>query len=235
MQVVSFKDFSKDENKVWGELYAKQSPLREIQIHPIFSEGLTHLKITDERIPYLEDINQRLYALSGFRGIPVEGLEDAASFFNMLERREFPVGNFIRDARDLSYTPAPDIFHDLYGHLPFLADTAYADFSCELGRRASRYSGDPAKLRMWERLYWFGVEFTLIRTPQGRRIFGAGIASSFSECAYALSSSPEIRPFNLREMLNREYRIDEMQKTLYEIQSPQQLYECLDEVGELME
>ena len=146
----------------------------------------------------------------------------------MLARREFPIGNFIRDPKDLSYTPAPDVFHDLYGHLPFFADAAYANFCADLGLRASRYLDSPTKIRQFERLFWFAVEFALLETPVGRRIFGAGIASSFGECRYALSNEPELIPFDLHVIRAQEFKIDEFQKRLFVIKDVGQLYGCLD-------
>ena len=227
MKQVPFKKFTAADDQVWNDLFHRQVPLRDQQLHSIFSEGVHLLEIPQNRVPHIDEINKRLTALTGFKGVPVEGLEDAQSFFEMLSRREFPIGNFIRDPQDLSYTPAPDIFHDLYGHLPFLANKAYAEFSHEFGRRAAKYNSNSELSRQWERLYWFGVEFTLVQTSAGRRIFGAGIASSFGECAYALGSTPEVRPFDIEDIRRREYKIDEFQKVLYELESPEQLYSCL--------
>lgn len=228
MQQVPFKKFTPEEDGVWKALFDGQVPLRDQQIHSIFSKGIEKLRVPSDRVPNIDEINQHLESLTGFKGIPVEGLESAPSFFEMLARREFPIGNFIRAALDLSYTPAPDIFHDLYGHLPFLADKAYADFCHDFGVRAVKYNDRPELARQWERLFWFGVEFTLVRTPAGRRIFGAGIASSFGECVYALSPKPRVIPFDIEDIRRREYKIDEFQGTLFELSSPEQLYSCLD-------
>jgi phenylalanine-4-hydroxylase len=165
--------------------------------------------------------------LTGWRGVPVVGLEDGASFFAMLARREFPVGNFIRDERDLSYTPAPDVFHDLYGHLPLLADAAYADFCWRFGVSAMRFGDTPERLLAYERLFWFGVEFPLIESAEGRRIFGGGILSSSGESDYALGPEPEVLPFDLGIIRRQAYRIDLMQTRLFVLDRPETLYGCL--------
>jgi len=191
-------------------------------------DGLEALKITGERIPELAEVNTLLKHRTGFEGVYVSGFEDPLSFFPMLAQRTFPIGAFIREPEDLSYTPAPDVFHDLYGHLPFLANLDYANFNQKFGEVASRHLGNPKVLRQFDRFYWFAVEFPLIRTENGIRIFGAGIASSFGETRYALSSAPEVRPFNLELIRKHEFRIDEYQKILYLLNSTEELYESLE-------
>ncbi|MCC6625549.1 MAG: phenylalanine 4-monooxygenase [Deltaproteobacteria bacterium] len=221
------KTFSEAEHETWRRLFARLDHCRREQAHPTFVDGLAALGIDGERVPDLERVNARLSALTGFRGVEVAGLEDGASFFAMLARREFPIGAFIRDARDLSYTPAPDVFHDMYGHLPLLADRAYADFCQRFGAVAAAYATTPERLRELERVFWFGVEFPLIDTPRGRRIFGGGILSSFGESNYALSGEPEVLPFDVAFVRRQEYRIDEMQRRLFVIDRPEALYGCL--------
>lgn len=226
---VEFRKFTPSEHQTWRQLFERQAVKRDEQIYDLFSEGLAVLGITADQIPDLEVINAIFCSKTGFKGIPVEGLENGTSFFPMLTRREFPIGNFIREPHDLSYTPAPDVFHDLYGHLPFFIDNDYADFCEELGRRACRYIENPPVLRQFERLFWFTIEFALVKTQKGKRIFGAGIASSFGECRYALSDEPEVLPFDLEVIRHQEFKIDEFQKRLFILESPKQLYECLDE------
>lgn len=226
---VPFRDFTPAEHNTWKLLFGRQAPLRSRQIHSLFDEGIARLGFGLERIPDLREVNRRLKALTGFTGVPVRGFEEPHSFYEMLANREFPIGYFIRDPADLGYTPAPDVFHDLYGHLPFLTDPAYAAFCEELGRRSMRVKHDPEKLRQWERLFWFGAEFPLVRTPSGILIFGAGIASSFDECAYALSGKPELVPFGIEAVRTQEFEIDRMQDKLFLLESPEQLYGCLSE------
>lgn len=226
--LVKQRNFTPEEHHTWKLLFERQAPKRREQIVELFSRGVETLGFTPDRIPDLNEVNRRLSALTGFRGVPVEGFEEPESFYEMLSRREFPVGYFIRDPKDLGYTPAPDVFHDLYGHLPFLIDEDYANFCQDLGLRTMKFAGKP-ELRQWERLFWFGAEFPLVNTPEGTRIFGAGIASSYNECAYALSEEPEVIPFDLEKIRHQEFDITVMQEKIFLLDSPEQLYGCLDE------
>ena len=221
--------FTETEHQVWKSLFSRQKVRLDEQLHPMFVDGIRHLELGETRVPDLEAVNLKLQKLTGFKGVWVEGHENPQSFFPMLARREFPIGDFIRDAEDLDYTPAPDVFHDLYGHLPFLADSQYADFSQKFGESASQYENDPARLRQYERFFWFIFELGLIKTPIGKRILGGGIASSFRECAFSLSEHPEVFPFDLDLIRSQEFKIDEIQKKLFLLDSLEQLYQCLDE------
>lgn len=215
MGAVPFKSFTDQEHATWQTLYGMQKESREQKIVPEFAEGLEKLGIESDRIPDIDVVNARLQNISGFTAVPVDGYEETDVFFARIARREFPVGNFIRDKSDLSYTPAPDVFHDLYGHVPFLAWREYADFVCAFGQRALEFKNDPQRFREFDRLFWFSIEFSLIKTSKGKKIFGAGIASSFGECRYAMSDEPEVLPFDFSQVRHQEFRIDEMQKRLF--------------------
>ena len=229
MKQVALKKFTPTEVQTWKILFERQSLKRDQQLIPQFSKGLNALGMSADRIPDLDDVNARLRKLTGWEGVPVEGLEDGQSFYEMLSLKKFPIGNFIRDEKDLSYTPAPDIFHDLYGHIPFYTDSAYAEFCQEYGRRATQFKNSPKILREFERFFWFTVEFGLVETAQGRRIFGAGIGSSFGECEYALSNQPQIIDFDVEVLRQQEFRIDVFQEKLFVMKNVEQIYSSLDE------
>ncbi len=230
MKVEVAREYTESEHQTWNMLFKNLEYCRTHQAHPIFSQGVDALGIDGNRIPDLTTINSKLSSMTGWEGVPVEGLEEADSFFIGLRERKFPIGNFIRDKEDLSYTPAPDVFHDLYGHLPFLANKDFASFCHDFGKRACKYLNQPERLRQFERLFWFGVEFPLIETTQGRRIFGGGILSSKGESNYALGNTPEVLPFNIEVIRNLDYKIDEFQNKLFLLQSENQLYNCLDDL-----
>ncbi len=228
MKTEKERQYSQAEHATWKTLFDGLQRCRREQAHPIFSEGVDKLALSSEGVPRLSDVNARLRALTGWQGVAVEGLEDPLSFFEALAERCFPVGNFIRDAIDVSYTPAPDVFHDLYGHLPFLADVDYAKFCQDFGRRALRYRDDPDLIKQFETLFWFGVEFPLIKTASGLRIFGGGILSSRGESDYCLSDVPKHLPFVVADIYQKPYAIDEMQTSFFVLEEPKQLYESLD-------
>ncbi|MGZ3698853.1 MAG: phenylalanine 4-monooxygenase [Bdellovibrionota bacterium] len=224
--------FGPAENETWQRLFEKQAPRTNQQIVPLFSRGLGALGLDGKSVPDLQVVNRRLETLTGFRAVPVEGLVEPVGFFRLLSERKFPVGNFIRSAQDLTYTPAPDVFHDLYGHLPFLAESRYADFCAKFGVTAVKYADNPEVIAQFDRLFWFGVEFALMETPLGLRIFGAGLASSFLESDYALSGTPELLPFDLERIRHQEFSIDRLQSRLFVLRDEQQLYQCLPEFEE---
>ncbi|MGZ3793121.1 MAG: phenylalanine 4-monooxygenase [Bdellovibrio sp.] len=222
------RHYTKEDHNTWRRLFERQSPLRSQQIILEFSKGLKLLGITEEQIPDLEKVNSKLRSLTGWEGVLVQGLEGPEAFYKMLSRKQFPVGNFIRDPKDLSYTPEPDAFHDLYGHLPFYTMPEYGEFCQEFGLRGQKYLSSEKITEEFQRLFWFTAEFALIKTNEGIRIFGAGIASSFGECAYALSDKPQVLNFDLEKIRNKEFRIDIMQDTLFLLENKEQLYTCLN-------
>ena len=222
--------FSNVEMNTWHTVLSIHEKTRTDQIVDIFHSGLNTLDIHANKIPHLWEINDTLEKKSGFKGVYVKGLEDGKSFYPMLAKRLFPIGNFIRDKRDLSYTPEPDMIHDLYGHIPFLVDRDYAQFCQKIGETACRFIDDDKKFHQFERFFWFTIEFGLIKTDNGSRAFGAGIASSLGECDFALSGGPEVIDFDIELMINQEFRIDEMQKKLFILESKEQLYSCINEL-----
>ena len=230
MPMLKDRIFTNDEVETWQTILSAHEKTRKDQVVDIFHSGLATLDIQANKIPELWEINDTLEKKSGFSGVYVKGLEDGKSFYPMLAKRLFPVGNFIRDKRDLSYTPEPDMIHDLYGHIPFLVDNKYADFCQKIGEKACRYIDDDEKFHQFERFFWFTIEFGLVKTADGPHAFGAGIASSLGECDFALSGGPEIIDFDIELIINQEFRIDEMQKKLFLLESKDQLYECIDEL-----
>lgn len=216
--------FTETEHATWGDVVRTQRPRRAEQLVPMFSRGLEQLGLDRETIPSLEEVNAKLTALTGWKGVYVKGLEDGNGFYRLLRDQKFPIGNFVRDRRDLNYTPEPDIIHDLYGHIPFHADAAYAHYCQRYGEFACQFLDDATRLRRLERFFWFTNEFALVETPAGRRVFGAGIASSVGECVHALGPDVEVLPFDVERICAQEFRIDQMQRRLFVLQSVEQLY-----------
>ena len=222
-------EFSQQDHQTWRQLFQNQSPLRCEQIIPEFTEGLNYLGITQDHIPDLAAVNSKLQKKTGWEGVFVKGFESPLTFYEMLAHKKFPIGSFIRDAKDLSYTPEPDIFHDLYGHIPFYTIPEYASFCQDFGQRGLKYLNSEKITEEFQRLFWFTIEFGLLKTTKELKVFGAGIASSFGECAYALSNKPVKKAFNLEDIRNKPFRIDLMQDQLFVIEDIHQLYKCLDD------
>lgn len=229
------RSFTAEENATWAGVMRTQRPRRVEQLVPMFAKGLALLEMDGDTVPALEDVNAKLTALTGWQGVYVKGLEDGRGFYTLLSEKKFPIGNFVRDQKDLNYTPEPDIIHDLYGHIPFFTDAAYADYCHRYGEFACRYLDDPERLRRLERYFWFTIEFGLVETPVGRRIFGAGIASSIGECVYALSNEPEVVPFDVETICAQEFRIDQMQKRLFVMPSIDTLYASFPKLKAVVE
>lgn len=221
--------FSTKDHQIWKQLFTAQTALRDKQLMPEFLRGLESLEIGAASIPDITSVNKKLQNLTGWQGVYTKGFVEAEEFFRMLARKKFPVGSFIRNPEVSMYTPEPDVFHDLYGHLPFLADQDYADFCQEFGLRALQYKNHPQISTEFQRLFWFTIEFALVKTPAGIRILGAGIASSFNECAYALSLKPRVHSFDVDDIRKKEFRTDLMQEDLFLLESTSQLYSCLDD------
>jgi phenylalanine-4-hydroxylase len=218
--------YSADEHRVWRQLFTRQMVLVSGRASDEFIEGLVRLGVTADGIPQLSDLSRTLYPLTGWRVEPVSALISARDFFELLARRHFPAATFIRSQEEMDYVTEPDIFHEVFGHCPMLTYRVYADFIHEyacfvLNRPESDWP-------LLQRLFWFTVEFGLIRTEQGIRAYGGGILSSMSETVYSVESAQPMRVlFHPLVAFRTPYRIDQLQAVYFVIDSYQQLYGCV--------
>ncbi len=211
--------FTHEDHRVWDLLFARQQAKLAGRTVRAFEEGLDVLRLSHPGIPRLEEINERLFARTGWTVVAVPGLVPDEVFFDHLSRRRFPAGNFIRKASQLDYLEEPDIFHDVFGHVPMLASPRIGDFMQALGEEGLSALGSGAMHRL-ARIYWYSVEFGLAREDGMLRIYGAGLASSFGEAGFALDSDdPRRRPFDLRRVLRTRYRSDAFQQAYFVIDS----------------
>ncbi|MEE4244102.1 MAG: phenylalanine 4-monooxygenase [Kangiellaceae bacterium] len=222
-------DYSDEENATWSTLFHRQIETIKGRACEQYINGLEQLKLCADNVPQLPDVNSVLNETTGWQVEPVPALIPFQRFFELLAARRFPAATFIRRPADLDYLQEPDIFHEIFGHCPLLTHPVFAEFSYEygkLGLTANRQQ------RKWlARLYWFTVEFGLINTEQGQRIYGAGILSSHGETIYALDNSlPQVerRQFDLETVLRTPYRIDIMQPIYYVIDTFEQLFNVMD-------
>jgi phenylalanine-4-hydroxylase len=213
------------EHALWDQLYRRQVKLLPGRVVPEFLAGLDRLGLGDGGVPNFEALSERLMKLTGWQVVAVPGLVPEDVFFEHLANRRFVAGNFLRRPDQIDYLEEPDVFHDVFGHVPLLANPVFADYMQaygEGGLRSIRFGA----LDKLARLYWYTVEFGLIETAQGLRIYGAGIVSSRGESLFALEDpSPNRLGFDLKRVLRTSYRIDDYQQTYFAIPSFEALLE----------
>lgn len=211
--------FTPKEHRVWDLLFARQSEALKGKAVADFFGGLDVLRLSKPGIPDFDELNERLFARTGWTVVSVPGLVPDDVFFEHLSKRRFPAGNFIRAADSLDYIEQPDVFHDVFGHVPLLAQPAVADFMQAMGAEGLA-AMEAGALHRLARLYWYSVEFGLAREAGETRIYGAGLLSSFGESRFALESpEPRRAPFDLKQVLRTRYRSDAFQQAYFVIDS----------------
>jgi phenylalanine-4-hydroxylase len=218
--------YTPTEHQVWITLYERQAALLHGRACDPFLAGLEALDLHRAGIPDFARINEELNRLTGWSVVAVPGLVPDEVFFDHLANRRFPAGQFIRKPDQLDYLQEPDIFHDVFGHVPMLTDPVFADYMQAYGRGGQR-AMELGQLHNLARLYWYTVEFGLLATPQGLRIYGAGIVSSRAESIFALDDpSPNRLGFDLERVMRTPYRIDDFQQAYFVIPSLQALLDA---------
>ncbi len=215
--------YTPDEHAMWDRLFARQAKMLPGRAAPEYLEGLEMLRMSRPGIPNFDELSERLMQATGWQVAAVPGLVPEAVFFDHLANRRFVAGRFIRTPDQLDYLEEPDIFHDVFGHVPLLANPVFADYMQAYGQGGQRAAGLGA-IDNLARLYWYTVEFGLIRSEEGLRIYGAGIVSSYGESVFALDDpSPNRLGFDLQRLMRTKYRIDDYQQNYFVIDSFDQL------------
>ncbi len=211
--------YGAEDHATWDTLYARQMQLLPGRASDAFLRGLDALKLSESGIPDFEELSDRLEALTGWRVVAVPGLVPDDVFFTHMANRRFVAGNFIRRPDQLDYLQEPDVFHDVFGHVPMLADPVFADYLAAYGRGGLR-ALELGSLKQLARLYWYTVEFGLVQEADGLRIYGAGIVSSAAETRFSLDDpSPNRIMLDLARVMRTDYRIDDFQQTYFVIPS----------------
>ena len=222
----NWHQYSKEEQAIWRLLFERQQRVLVGRACREFLDGLGGLGVAAEGIPDFRRLNEVLEGTTGWRIVAVPGLVPDDVFFAFLARRRFPSTCFIRHRDQLDYLQEPDVFHDIYGHVPLLMNPVFADYMQaygEGGLKALRLG----HLEDLARLYWYTVEFGLISTPYGLRIYGSGILSSAGESVYCLEDPRPTRiRFALRRVMRTRYRIDDFQQTYFVIDRFEQLFDA---------
>jgi len=218
-----WRSYTAGEHAVWDRLFTRQSAMLRDRASPAFLRGLDVLRMSKPGIPDFEELSERLAGLTGWRVAAVPGLVPDDVFFRHLANRTFVAGRFIRRPDQLDYLQEPDVFHDVFGHVPLLADPVFADYMQAYGEGGLRSQSFDALHRL-ARLYWYTVEFGLVRYGGALKLYGAGIVSSHGESVFALDDpSPNRIGFDLRRIMRTQYRIDDFQQTYFVVDSFQEL------------
>ncbi|MCT8161185.1 phenylalanine 4-monooxygenase [Pseudoruegeria sp. SHC-113] len=221
-----FYSYSAEEDAVWGELFTRQMAALQGKVVPDYLAGVEALGLNAGKVPQICEIDARLHAATGAGVEGVPAIIPPSQFFKLLAARKFPVATFLRRREHMDYIEEPDLFHEVFGHCPLLTNADYADFIEGFGKKALSLG----KGYSWHlfRLFWFTVEFGMIRTPDGLRAYGAGIVSSPSELTHATGGTVQMQPFDLETVLRTPYRIDIVQPTYFVIEDFAQLAALLE-------
>lgn len=211
-----------EEDAVWHDLITRQLPAVRTNMAQPYLRGLELLDMPIDRVPQCPKISEKLRALTGWKVEPVPALIGFGKFFGMLANRTFPAASFIRNREDFDYIEEPDIFHEIFGHTPLLTDPAFAAFSQAIGEAGTRC--DKADYSWLIRLYWFSIEFGLMREEGQLKALGSGLASSVTELPWSISDKPEHRPFDVIDILRMPYRIDIHQPVYFVIDNLEDLF-----------
>jgi phenylalanine-4-hydroxylase len=221
--------YSATDHAVWRVLYERRMPTLQRTASRVFLDGVEAIGLTADAVPDLARINQRLTARTGWHAVPVTGFLPAKAFFESLAARAFPTAITVRSPGQLDYVEAPDIFHDVFGHVPLHANPAFARFLSRFGALAAR-AESPDEITRLARLFWFTVEFGLVREDGAVKIYGSGLMSSHADAANALGPSCDRRPFDLAAVMAQPFEIDRLQDVLFVVESFEQLNEALAEL-----
>lgn len=210
-------EYSKAEHEIWAFLYKRQCEILPGRACRAYMQGLEALQLPSDRIPALSELSLTLEKATHWRVARTPGLLHEQDFFEALANRIFPSTDYIREQHELDYTPAPDLFHDVFGHMPMITEPDFADFYQRYGQASLRATG--ANRRKLESFHWFTVEFGLVKEDGEPRIYGNGIVSSYQETFHALGHEVEVRLFDPEAMGAQSYEVWHVQPILYVVDS----------------
>ena len=223
---IKYPDYPESDQETWRYLYERQMKFLPGRACKEYMDGTELLKLSPDKIPYLKELSHVFFETTGWKVARVPGLIHSENFFELLRRSVFPSTDYIRGKEELDYTPAPDLFHDIFGHMPLLTNKSFASFYQKFGKAALNATGNNSiKL---ETFHWFTVEFGLINNPEGRRIYGAGVLSSLNEVQHSLSDQVEVQPFDPEKIVVQQYDVWHLQPILFAIDSFEQLESGFD-------
>ena len=222
--------YTPEQHAIWTELLSRRMPQLEEHACAAYLEGFEAIGLQADALPELRKVSARLEPRTGWNSTAVSGFLPADAFFEMLAARKFPTTTWIRGRDAMEYTPEPDIFHDVFGHVPMHAHPVFADFLEQYGKVCAGLTNQQDLERMG-RLFWFTVEFGVIREQGKIKVYGSGLISSHGECTHVVERGAglEIREFDLEKVLDTPVDVSKMQPVLYAIESYDQIYEAAKE------
>ena len=230
-----YDQYTAEDQQVWNILFNRQMEILPEAATEEFILGLDRVKFSADKIADFRETTPLLQAATGWGLTVVPGIVDDAIFFELLSKRLFPATIWLRKMEELDYLEEPDMFHDVFAHIPLLANQPFVDFLEGLSKIALRHIDDPWAIELLSRVYWYTVEFGLIRENGKLRIYGAGILSSAGETKYSLSNEPEHHGYDVGQILDAGYRKDHFQTQYFIIDSYEQLYSSMDEIERELE
>jgi phenylalanine-4-hydroxylase len=222
--------YTDEQHAVWALLYERRMAALRETASGVFLRGAAAIGLRPDRVPDLAEVNARLAPRTGWAAVPVGGFMPARDFFASLAARRFPTTVTVRPRAQLDYLPEPDIFHDVFGHVPLHADPVFADFLQRFGALASTAETE-AQVAGMARLFWFTVEFGLVREGGRVRVYGSGLVSSHGDAANALGPACDRRPFALDAVLAQPFATDRIQDVLFVVDDFEQLFAAVRDVG----
>ncbi|MDE3162943.1 MAG: phenylalanine 4-monooxygenase [Acidobacteriota bacterium] len=221
-----YQAYTPEQHAIWAELVGRVLPELEQHAAREYLEGFEIIGLQRDRLPDLAAVSARLKPRTGWSSTSVSGFLPAPAFFEMLATRRFPTTTWLRSRNSMEYTPEPDIFHDVFGHVPMHAHPVFADFLEHYGRVCSCIL-DSDVLEKLGRLFWYTVEFGVIRQGDAIKVYGSGLISSHGECRNVVSGHCAIHDFSLDEVLATPVKVDELHKLLFAVSSFDQIYEAM--------
>lgn len=230
-----YENYTPEDQEVWKILFDRQFPNLPQAATTEFLKGLQKINFTAERIPNFEQTNEILRGLTGWEIYAVPGIVEDGLFFDLMANRKFPATTWVRKMSQLDYLEEPDMFHDVFAHIPLLTNQAFVDFLQAISRFGQEWIDDEWAIHLLSRIYWFTIEFGLIRENGQVKIYGAGVLSSSGETKFSLSNEPEHFEYDVDQILDTPYRKDKMQERYFIIDSYEQLYQSIPEIKEKIE
>ncbi|MCU0328039.1 MAG: phenylalanine 4-monooxygenase [Chitinophagales bacterium] len=234
--IQAYDQYTQEDHEIWSLLYAKMAEIIPKYATDVFIDGMEQIGFESNKIPNFDECNARLKSITGWVIYPVPGLIDNKPFFEHLANKEFPASTWLRKREELDYLEEPDMFHDVYGHVPLLSNMHFTSFLENLARITLRHIENPWIIEIVSRLYWYTVEFGLIREEGKLKVYGAGILSSNGETQYSIESDiPKRLDFDVAHILQTPYIKDKFQEQYFVIDSYKQLFDSIGLLEEMVE